>query len=721
MVRVANTVRNLTMKRIDHHNPLILRKAFYNREAFLKFDYSPNPNDMSTYFPSSGREFRYGVILFLFFLPFPNFAQEQESFSDYKKFLNRAKEDTLVPQARKKSLQIAHRLLRAAPDDSLKYAHLSQLVVISSHLQDSLLFHRLVTESHSLAYALDNPKHLGDVHWNYGAYYERRKKYDSSYVHYNSAYKYFMAARNEYYAGKMLYNMAYIAGQTYDYTGAEILLFRSIKIFERHHKYLQLYRCYNKLGNHADDMEEYDKSLAYYKEASALIPRLTNKSYYQLQHWNNLGVRLYKMQMFTEAIPYFEKALAYKEFLKQKAALYAKLLDNLAFCEVSLGNYGSVLEPMTRALAIRDSIGDRAGMVTSRWRFANYYGKMGDTLRAIAQAKRGLEKAKENHFTPEVLKALEMLAGLDRNNAVKYLEQHLQLNKSLNARDRNLRNKFTAIQYETEKYIKENERLFRQRLWISTGSLMTILILVLIYRNTRQRAKNKELLLEREQQQYTEDMFLMAMENATTLERGRNQERLRISTELHDGILARLFAVRFKWSYLRLSGNQETLLLHNNAIESLTAIETDIRNISHDLKNQLIWDEVGFRNEIENTIKERSEIGHFEFTLLYEQEEQWDALDYLYKINLCRMLDEILQNIIKHAQATQVELHFFVEKNVFNLIIRDNGKGFNKNQQKKGIGLNNLKIRAKKLQAHLQIVSQLGEGTTISVHFFKKE
>lgn len=715
MALVANTVRNPIMKRIETHTILIKRKAFQNREAFLKFVYSPYPNIMSTYYPSHRREFTYAVILFLCIVPLPCLTQNLQVDIDFEKYLQQAQQDTFSLEARKRFLRIAYTTQKFPSTDSITYSRLSKIVVVSSHLNDSVLFHEFAKETLTLAKTLNNPEHLGDAHWNYGSYYERRKKYDSSYVNYNMAYKYFVAANNEYYAAKMLYNMGYIAGQTYDYTGAEILLFRSIKIFERYNKQLQLYRCYNKLGNHADDMEEFDKSLVYYKKASSFIPNLKNKGYYQLEHWNNIGVRLYKMGLFTEAIPYFKKALAHKDILKTEPALYSKLLDNLAFCQVSLRNYQNVLEPMHYALALRDSIGDSSGIVTSRLRFANYYGKKGDTMTAITQAKLGLELAKENHFTPEVLQALEMLGGLDKNNAVSYLEQYLQLNKSLHARDRNLRNKFTAIQYETEKYIAENEKLFRQRLWISIAAMTIIIFVLLIYWNARQRSRNKVLLFEREQQQYNEDLFLMKLKQKTNLDKGKSEERQRISQELHDNIVSRLFTLRFRWISLSLTGEAQMISLHRHFLDLLEELEFDIRNLSYDLKKVVFFWEEKYLEILENILKEKKTIGGFDTHFECTNPGDWERLSPLAKINLQRIFEEVLQNIAKHAQAKMVRVIMSRELGNLELSIRDNGKGMNLSKIRKGLGMKSLENRTEKLQGKIEVKSSPGSGTTIQL------
>lgn len=715
MERVANTVQNPIMKRIEIHNTLILSKAFYNRKALLTFVYSPNLNTMSTYYPSRGREFTYAVILFLFIVPPHCLAQNQQIETDFEKHLQQAQQDTFSLAARKRFLRIAYTSLKFTQTDSVKYSRLSKIVDLSSHFKDSALFQGFAKEGFKLAKALDKPVHLGDAHWNYGSYYLRQKKYDSSYVHYNSAYKYFTAANNEYYAGKMLYNMAYIAGQTNDFTGAEILLFRCIKIFERQNKPLQLYRCYNLLGNHADDMEEFDKSLAYYKEASLLLSHLDDKEYYQLQQWNNLGVRLYKMELFSEAIPYFKKALTHKDILKAEPGLYAKLLDNLAFCEVSLGNLGNVLETMYLAMVLRDSINDSAGTVTGRLRLANYFGKVGDTVNAIAYATQALEMAKENYFTPEVLHALEVLAGLDGSNAVLYLQQHVKLDKSLHARDRNLRNKFTAIQYETDKYIAENEKLFRQRLWISIGAITITIILLLIYGNTRQRGRNKELLFEREQQQYNEDLFLMTLKQKTNLEKGKSEERERISQDLHDDIVSRLFTLRFRWMSLSLTGEAKMVSLHRQFLVLLEKLETDVRNLSYDLKKVVFFWEEKFLGILETILEEKRAIGSFDTHFECTNPGDWELLNPLAKINLQRIFEEVLQNIAKHAQAKKVSVLMRRELGNLEISIRDTGKGMDLSKMRKGLGMKSLENRTEKLQGKLGVESSPGGGTTIKL------
>lgn len=666
------------------------------------------------------REFIFVLSLLLLGSIFQVMAQESPYYKTFDNYYSRSQEKTFNPATKKILLHMAARQLPHMADDSLKYWCLSKIVVAADVLNDSILFKNVSAKAHSLANKLEQASLQGDVHWNYGAHYLKQKQYDSSYFHYDRAYKVYSSINNHYYSGKMLYNMAYIASQVHDYTGAEIHLFRAIGYFEREEKHKQLYLSFNLLGTIAENLGELHNAITYYNKASEYISNIENPRHEQIELWNNMGLIFHKLENYEEAINYFNKGLEEESIKNDRPSLYAKLLDNKAYSYFIMGKEATIIGPMIEALIIRDSIGDTGGAIINRIHLANYYAKEGDTILAINYAKVAFHIASENQINRDVLQSLELLALLDAENKAKYLQDHINLNNSLNIRERSIRNKFTAIRYETEKYINENEKLFKERSWIIASAFTITVILLLIYWNTRQRARNKELLFEREQQQYDEDMFLLALENKTTLERGRNQERLRISEELHDGILARLFSVRFKWGFIELGGQAEHLEEHKKSIEQLTDIETDIRNISHDLRNELIWNEMQFLDEIKYILKEKSELGNFKYSFRIENYELWEGLDYFIKINISRMLTEVFQNILKHAEATEVKVVFIVREDENVISVADNGKGFRPYFIKEGIGLKNLKNRSGKLNGKFTLKSEIGLGSVITLSFPKK-
>lgn len=666
------------------------------------------------------REFIFVFSLLILGNIFQVMAQESPYYKTFDFYYSRSQEKSFNLDTRKILVYMASRQLPKMADDSLKYWRLSKIAVAADVINDSILFKTVSADAFSLANKLNKANLQGDVHWNYGAHYLKQKEYDSSYFHYDRAYKIYSSINDNYYSGKMLYNMAYIASQVHDYTGAEIHLYRAIEYFEREEKHKQLYLCFNLLGTIAENLGELKNANTYYNKAAEYISNIEEPRHEQIELWNNMGLIFHKLENYEEAITYFNKGLEEEGIKNDRPSLYAKLLDNKAYSQFSMGKEASFIDAMIEALFIRDSIGDAGGSVINRIHLAKYYAKEGDTILAINYAKVAFYMASENQLNRDILQSLELLAILDLENKAKYLQDHIDLNNSLNIRERSVRNKFTAIRYETEKYIIENEKLFKERYWIIASAFTITLILLLIYWNTRQRARNKELLFETEQQRYNEDMFLLALENKTTLERGRNEERLRISEELHDGILARLFSVRFRWGFLKLSGHPENLEEHKRSLAQLTDIESDIRNISHDLRNELIWNEMQFVDEIKHIVKEQSELGNFSYSFRFENYDEWEGLDYFIKINISRMLTEIFQNILKHADATKVQVNFIVMADEYVISVEDNGKGFRPYFIKEGIGLKNLKNRSRKLNGKVTVKSEIGLGSITTLSFPKK-
>lgn len=720
MELVGSRVPNRIMKRIDAQINCSREKPFLKERLFLDL-YRHTPHNclqMKTSNQLLRREYFNVSLLLLLITTTTSLAQSTQSTFDF--YFSKAQQDTLALHTQQLLLKLAYQQIPIIMNDSVKYWNYSKIMVTAGMLNDTILFKNASRDALNQANSLGKPNKKGDVHWNYGAYYLKQKKYDSSYFHYDRAYKIFASINNNYYSGKMLYNMAYVSSMAHDYTGAEIHLFQAIQNFEEEQKHKQLYLSYNLLGTISDNLEEFEKAIDYYNQAFNYIPFIDNSHNERIEYYNNMGLIYHKLEHYDEAIKYFDKGLSASDPKKSRPSLYAKLLDNRSYSYFLKNSNSDIIEPMNIALALRDSIGDTPGSVMSRIHLAQYYAKKRDTIAAIKFAKQAFNLASENQLNRDILKTLALLASIDVKQSVGYLKEYLALTKKLHIRERSIRNKFTAIRYETDKYISENERLSRQRWWIIGAAITISLLFLLIYWNTRQRSKNKALIFEREQQQHNEDMFLLALENKNILERGRNLERLRISEELHDGILARLFSVRFKWAFLELHGTTNNLKQHNDSINHLVDIETDIRNISHDLRNELIWNELEFLDEIKNTFRERSEYGSFQYRFHYDNALQWEQLPYLSKTNISRIVDEILQNIIKHAQATYILAEFTLEEDLFTILVKDNGKGFKVNTTHKGIGLKNLKNRAEKLNGTVILSSDIGYGTSIQINFPQK-
>lgn len=85
------------------------------------------------------------------------------------------------------------------------------------------------------------------------------------------------------------------------------------------------------------------------------------------------------------------------------------------------------------------------------------------------------------------------------------------------------------------------------------------------------------------------------------------------------------------------------------------------------------------------------------------------------RIDIYRIIQESIQNIIKHAQANHVTMLFSLKKNVLEINITDDGIGFDANKSYKGIGLKNIVSRVSKLRGSYQITSNPNKGTELNL------
>ena len=193
------------------------------------------------------------------------------------------------------------------------------------------------------------------------------------------------------------------------------------------------------------------------------------------------------------------------------------------------------------------------------------------------------------------------------------------------------------------------------------------------------------------------------------------EERNRISEELHDGILNRLLGTRLNLGFFKFSNNPEDTENYKLHLSELRAIEKEIRTISHDLKSHFLNSSSGYESLLEKLLKENSKIGKFDYKFKYcEILDNKDIAGSL-KINIYRIVQESLQNIVKYANASFVKLELTHENGIIYLCVEDDGKGFNVKKSREGIGLKNIRSRVKRLKGSLEIKSVLGKGTAIQI------
>ncbi|MFC2101302.1 cache domain-containing protein [Bacteroidota bacterium] len=195
---------------------------------------------------------------------------------------------------------------------------------------------------------------------------------------------------------------------------------------------------------------------------------------------------------------------------------------------------------------------------------------------------------------------------------------------------------------------------------------------------------------------------------------GQEMERSRISRELHDGIGQILLAIKVKLEQITKSG--QTILpekLHEIRSMFISTID-EVKRISDNLL-PVSLDDLGLSNAIQNLCHDVSKTNHFNIDFVSHGIPE--DLNSKIKTYLYRISQEALNNVVKHSNASEVNVQLLGNNEQITLIVQDNGNGFeyNENMRIKGNGLNNIKERVTILNGILDISSKMSLGTTMII------
>jgi signal transduction histidine kinase len=187
-----------------------------------------------------------------------------------------------------------------------------------------------------------------------------------------------------------------------------------------------------------------------------------------------------------------------------------------------------------------------------------------------------------------------------------------------------------------------------------------------------------------------------------------------ISQELHDNIGQVLSLVSINLNTLNMPAESAKI---NMMDELLSKALTDLRNLSHSLDADHIRNN-GWPVPVQKLLQYLQQTG--KYTTHCNLEADLPDLGNERPIILFRMIQEVINNITKHAKANTITFEAKNQNDKLVISIRDNGKGFNSQAISEGAGLRNLENRAKLINAVLAIDSEPGKGTLVTISI-KKE
>lgn len=547
-------------------------------------------------------------------------------------------------------------------------------------------------------------------------------KVDSAFYYYYKAAQIYKSIPDNKNAGEVLFNMASIQKNERDYIGSEINAIEAKKLIETLPKTPNnletLWLINNQLGLVSRELKLYEKSLEYNEVAFKYTKDLEDGYYYQISTISNIASTYREKGDYTTAINKYNEILKNENLISYDSASYASAISNVAHTKLLNGvtSKNEIELPFREAINIAKGIKD----VEIELYTYLYIGKYFYTINKEDSAKNYINKSyklsKSLIENDVLLESLIFKASLSKDSSRHYFLEHIKLNDSLITAERSIRNKFARIDYETDVIIQEKEAISKQNLWLIIISSVLLLSILFLYIIKTQREKNKELQLAQQQQEANEEIYNLMLSQQDKMDEARAVEKKRISQEMHDGILGRLFGTRLSLDSLNMVNTEEAIVSRESYIKDLIDIEKDIRKISHDLNTDFVAN-TNFSDLIGTLVETQCLAYKLNYNIKIDDDIKWDDITNKTKIHVYRIVQESLQNIYKHAQSKNVSVILDQKDNLISLCIIDDGIGYDKSKQKEGIGLKNIKSRVEAIGGIQKVNTKINNGTTILIEF----
>jgi two-component system NarL family sensor kinase len=493
------------------------------------------------------------------------------------------------------------------------------------------------------------------------------------------------------------------------------------QIFSRYKEKNKLSRVLNNIAIIYRNQDKYDKALEAYEESLKLKKEINDST--------GIAVTSMNIGIFYSYIDEMETALTY---LHEAQSLYEELgaTASIAECNGALGaiyyNLGcpqEAKEPLMKAnayykqhpfpwsqSAVSFSLGSIAlneedylgaeKYFTESIAYSKEANRWGDRLEIYlkySQAKYALGKNKEAY---EALKI-----AYELQDSIKE-ERRLALTEESQA-------KFEVLQKEKALAINKLalEKSNLQRNSLIGGMILLLMLgigLLLFFRQRIRIARQKAALQQQRIQQLEQEKQLAAL---NALVEGEEKERLRIATDLHDGMGGLLTAVKSHFTQLFNPPVKEGLFDKTSSLIDEACAE--VRRIAHNMAPRALAIS-GLTGALEDLcVLLRQQGLDCELEILGLEEEKLQEQS----VSIYRIIQELSNNVLKHASARHLLIQLFQKNNNLSILVEDDGKGFEYKEAStmNGLGLSSITSRVKILKGDIDWDSVIGEGTTVNI------
>lgn len=307
----------------------------------------------------------------------------------------------------------------------------------------------------------------------------------------------------------------------------------------------------------------------------------------------------------------------------------------------------------------------------------------------------------------------------DWENAYDYLYKYDSIKDVINLKDQNSQITDIEEKYDNEKLRADNleteaKRIQTQNIAIGLGSSLILgsIIAFLLFKNTKRKQRIAEQDKALETQKLTTVLKEQELKSIDAMIEGQEKERQRIANDLHDDLGGLMATVKLHFNALK---EKQTPELYDKTNQLIDDAYQKVRTVAH-AKNSGVIAKQGLLKaiiEMANTISATNKIA---ITVVDHGLE--NRLENSLELTIFRIIQELITNILKHADASEATIHITNHDDSLNIMVEDNGKGFNPSQvtkTNKGMGISSIDKRIEHLNGTMTIESEMNQGTTIII------
>jgi two-component system NarL family sensor kinase len=478
----------------------------------------------------------------------------------------------------------------------------------------------------------------------------------------------------------------------------------------------ELAYTYNDIAKLYRKTRDLNRSLQYYDNAFRIF-RQRNDSAGMAMILNESGVVYEYKGNYDEAIRRYESSMKIAEALNNQVSI-SYSLNFIAGVQTIQKKYDAAIENLMKCIRIRQQLNDSFALALAYTDLGAVYNAKGDYSKALEALEKsngiaipmGYPELQSNNLNEMASVAQKM--G-DYKKALEYFQRRAAIRDSIFNIEKTRQIEELNARYETA---KKEQLIERQRFRISRQNYLIAGIVVLVvlsgitawsqYRRYRlkQEAKLQSELLK--QQELAAKAVLEAEE----------EERQRIAKELHDGVGQMMSAARMNLSAFetttRLTDKDQKQSLEK-IIQLVDESCREVRHVSHNMMPMALMKK-NLSEAIHDFI---SKLDKKNLEVQLHTEGIDERMDSAVEGVLYRIVQECVNNVLKHAGASQLDISIIKDVEGISATIEDNGKGFNTEEMEKfnGIGLKSITSRIGYLKGTVEFDSAPGRGTVVSL------